>query len=291
MEQILSWLLVVVVFAVFAYSAHWTGGLTQGIKAFAIRLVGVSSALVAALLLWSALLPGEASLVYVFDGIGDDVSLPSSGPGSVLIQAMLPEEEETPGKAVIVEVIAPGENEQEPMDVTFVLVDESVEYEQDEPGEKARLQHTVGVADLGADPRLKLKDLRPPDIVEIEVSWFPRLVDGETLAWILIVLAALGALLEAVVPNGSARTFLTVTMAMAAFLGWSIKDGLVPQGALLAAFVALVWSFVKGAVVGSLVPGFLARFISPAEPSAVDEDEDGAENEESMSEEASDASV
>jgi hypothetical protein len=280
MEHILSWLLVVVVFAVFAYSAHWTGGLTQGLKAFAIRLVGVGSAFGAAFLLWSALLPGEATLVHTFDGIGDEVSLPSSGPGSVLIQALLPEEEETPGKAVIVEVIAPGENEQEPMDVTFVLVDESVEYEQDEPGAKARLQHSSGVADLGADPRLKLKDLRPPDVVQIEVSWFPRLVDAEALAWLLIILACLGALLEAAVPNGSARTFLTVTMAMAAFLGWSIQDGLVPDGALLAAFVAMVWAFVKGAVVGSLVPGFLARFISPPqEPETVDDEDETTEKE------------
>ena len=98
----------------------------------------------------------------------------------------------------------------------------------------------------------------------MKVSWRETGIFVEHVAWAIVILMFLGAILEAAVPNGSARTFLTVTLATAAALIWNIRIGLPPTGAVTGLLGALGYSFMFGAVVGSLLPGFLTRFVPEA---------------------------
>ena len=108
---------------------------------------------------------------------------------------------------------------------------------------------------------VKLMDLQPEGGVEVKVTWRSTGIFVEHVAWIIVIMMLIGAMLEAAVPNGSARTFLTVTLATAAALIWNIRIGLPPNGAVSGLFGALGYSFMFGAVLGSLLPGFLTRFI------------------------------
>jgi len=109
--------------------------------------------------------------------------------------------------------------------------------------------------------KVKLMGLKPAGGITLDATYRSTGVYLEWLAMALLVLMFMGAFLEAAVPNGSARTFLTVALATATALVWNMRSGLIPDEALTGYLGALAWSFVEGAVLGSLLPGFLVRFV------------------------------
>ena len=245
-------------------SGLWTASLARGILSNSIRLVTVSTVVGMGWVFYALFFPGEPTAEGILVKAGDAIVLPESGAGILLLEAKLLDEKMEPGRANLADILVAGAEGKVRENMRFVLFDAAADFDDDEPPEKQRRFFSRGIPNFGKDMKIKLMDLQPEGGIHVKASWRQTGVFVEHVAWAIVLLMLLGAFLEAAVPNGSARTFLTVTLATAAALMWNIRIGLPPSGAITGLLGALGYSFMFGAIVGSLLPGFLTRFVPEA---------------------------
>ena len=258
---VLSFILAGLVVLVIVGSGFWTAGLTRGFSALTIRVITLISA---GLLGWTSfcvIYDGSPAASGELKSDGDVIELGSPGPGLLLLEAQVLDENLKPGQSNLVEFLVVGDNGRYRESSRFVLVEAAADFEGEEIPEEERRSISFAVPELGENMKLKLMGLKPEGGITLDASYRSTGVYLEWLAMVLLVLMLIGAGLEAAVPNGSARTFLTVALATGTALVWNMRVGLIPDEALTGYLGALAWSFVQGAVLGSLLPGFLVRFV------------------------------
>lgn len=254
-------------------SGFWTAGLTRGASAWAIRGVTVLSGLLLAWTSFSVIYAGSPAASGSLKVDGDVVELGDVGAGLLLLEAQVHDEDLKPGQSNHVDFLVVGEEGRFRKSSRFVLVEAAADFDGEEIPEEERRSISYSIPDLGSEMKVKLMGLKPAGGITLDATYRSTGVYLEWLAMVLLVLMFMGAFLEAAVPNGSARTFLTVALATATALVWNMRSGLIPDEALTGYLGALAWSFVEGAVLGSLLPGFLVRFV----PQPKEEDEDNGD--------------
>ena len=187
--------------------------------------------------------------------------LVAGGSGLIHVEAVPESEDIQPGAATLVDLLIRGELGKERRSLRFVLFDEDTDLEAEAPPLSERRHLSFSTPGMGKSPELKLMEMKPADSVTLNLTWRSHWVSVPLLVIILAILALIGSAMEAAVPNGMARTFLSVTLGIGAFFAWNIQDGLPADGAVKAVLVALAWSFAEGAVLGSLIPGWLTRVV------------------------------
>ena len=253
-------LLVLIVFL----SGFWTASLSRGLLSNSIRLVTLCTVAAMTWVFYVLFFPSPPAAEGILIESSDSVSLPDSKAGVLLLEAQLLDEKMEPGRSNLADILVSGSDGKVRESMRFVLFDAAADFDDEEPPEKQRRFFSRGIPNLGTAMKVKLMDLKPEGGIHVKVSWRETGIFVEHVAWAIVILMFLGAILEAAVPNGSARTFLTVTLATAAALIWNIRIGLPPTGAVTGLLGALGYSFMFGAVVGSLLPGFLTRFVPEA---------------------------
>ena len=232
------------------------GGLRLGILAVVIASVGILG-----LVAVQILMPRPADTEGTLSAAGDTVALSPEGPGLIHVEAVPESEDIQPGAATLVDLLIRGELGKERRSLRFVLFDEDTDLEAEAPPLSERRHLSFSTPGMGKSPELKLMEMKPADSVTLNLTWRSHWVSVPLLVIILAILALIGSAMEAAVPNGMARTFLSVTLGIGAFFAWNIQDGLPADGAVKAVLVALAWSFAEGAVLGSLIPGWLTRVV------------------------------
>ncbi len=242
-------------------SGMHTANLTAGGLRLGIFAVVFSSAALLVMVCIQILTPSAPDATGKLEAAGDTVSLSPPGPGLIHLEAVPKSEEIQPGAATLVDVLVRGEAGKERHSLRFVLFDEDTDLEAEAPPLSEQRHLSFSTESMGENPELKLMELKPADTVHLELTWRSHWVSVPLLVIILAFLALMGSAMEAAVPNGMSRTFLSVTLGIAAFFAWNIQNGLPADGAVKAVLVALAWSFAEGAVLGSLIPGWLTRVV------------------------------
>ena len=272
--EIVAGILSVLVAAVVASSALNSRKLTRAVWVRRlVLLVGFSGALIAGGVIWFGLIPGTPLDEGTLATAGDALTLSEGEAGRLSITLKPPEGDARSHGVVNVQLHVRGEAGKRVNQTRFQIGDTKARADDEKAPAEEFLATNVRIPRVGADARVELASMSPPDRGKVEVAYYPDLIPLPLLVWVLFGLAALAGAFEGAAASSYRRSFFTVSLAGAATLAWLLQDGMAPDKGIWDVAIRVGYALASGAIAGTLGPPLLG-FLLPSLPG--EEDAEGA---------------
>ena len=229
------------------------------------RLVVAGSILAAALggfLIFDTIYPAAPSVEGELKKDGDVIDLGSVSGGVLYLEAKMLDGVEKPGLAFTVRMIAKGKDGKQPVQANFQLGESGDDIDNPTVSD---MGINIGLKALGESTGLKVTKMSNAGLASVHVAYRPYRLPFFPLLIALFVLVVLASAYEGAAPAGWQRSFLTVTVSSVAAFVWLLENGLTSDDSGWTIWIRVAYAIVIGAVVGTLLPALVGRFMPELE--------------------------